>query len=67
MAFEWFAKPKSGPDESVAALVERHYGAEIVERLADPLLSGFTAVRPRSSECAQSCHALPTWKQNSEA
>jgi oxygen-dependent protoporphyrinogen oxidase len=27
-------------DESVAALVERHYGAEAVERLADPLLSG---------------------------
>ena len=27
-------------DESVAALVERHYGTEMVERLADPLLSG---------------------------
>ncbi len=27
-------------DESVAALVERHYGAEVVDRLADPLLSG---------------------------
>ena len=27
-------------DESVASLVERHYGAEIVERVADPLLSG---------------------------
>jgi protoporphyrinogen/coproporphyrinogen III oxidase len=27
-------------DESVAAFVERHYGAEMVERLADPLLSG---------------------------
>ncbi len=27
-------------DESVAALVKRHYGAEIVDRLADPLLSG---------------------------
>ena len=27
-------------DESVAALVERHYGREAVERLADPLLSG---------------------------
>jgi oxygen-dependent protoporphyrinogen oxidase len=27
-------------DESVAALVERHYGAEAVDRLADPLLSG---------------------------
>lgn len=27
-------------DESVAALVERHFGAEAVDRLADPLLSG---------------------------
>jgi protoporphyrinogen/coproporphyrinogen III oxidase len=27
-------------DESVAAFVERHYGAEMVDRLADPLLSG---------------------------
>ncbi len=27
-------------DESVATLVERHFGAEAVDRLADPLLSG---------------------------
>jgi protoporphyrinogen/coproporphyrinogen III oxidase len=27
-------------DESVAALVRRHYGQEVVDRLADPLLSG---------------------------
>jgi oxygen-dependent protoporphyrinogen oxidase len=27
-------------DESVAALVKRHYGQEVVNRLADPLLSG---------------------------
>src|SRR5580698_9995810 len=27
-------------DESVASLVKRHYGAEMVDRLADPLLSG---------------------------
>jgi oxygen-dependent protoporphyrinogen oxidase len=27
-------------DESVAAFVERHYGIEMVDRLADPLLSG---------------------------
>ena len=40
MALEWFAKPQSGADESVAAMVERHYGTEMVERLADPLLSG---------------------------
>jgi len=33
-------RPSGQPDESVAALVERHYGAEVVDRLADPLLSG---------------------------
>ncbi len=27
-------------DESVAELVDRHFGAEVVDRLADPLLSG---------------------------
>jgi protoporphyrinogen/coproporphyrinogen III oxidase len=41
MVREWrFAPRESEADESVAALVERHYGAEMVERLADPLLSG---------------------------
>jgi oxygen-dependent protoporphyrinogen oxidase len=33
-------RPSGLPDESVAALVTRHFGAEAVERLADPLLSG---------------------------
>ncbi len=33
-------RPTGLPDEAVAALVERHFGAEAVERLADPLLSG---------------------------
>ncbi len=41
MIREWrFAPRGSRSDESVAALVDRHYGAEMVERLADPLLSG---------------------------
>ncbi len=41
MMREWRSPPRqSTGDESVAALVERHYGAEMVERLADPLLSG---------------------------
>ncbi len=30
----------SAADESAAALVERHFGREVVERLADPLLAG---------------------------
>jgi protoporphyrinogen/coproporphyrinogen III oxidase len=43
MAHEWFtsAPPARGPnDESVAAFITRHYGHEMVDRLADPLLSG---------------------------
>ncbi len=47
MAAEWFHPPRPASskhatvaDESVAELVERHYGTEMVDRLADPLLSG---------------------------
>jgi protoporphyrinogen/coproporphyrinogen III oxidase len=41
MTQELFHPPRaSDADESVASLVERHYGAEMVDRLADPLLSG---------------------------
>jgi oxygen-dependent protoporphyrinogen oxidase len=41
MAAEWFhPRRTSGEDETVADLIERHYGPEMVDRLADPLLSG---------------------------
>jgi oxygen-dependent protoporphyrinogen oxidase len=41
MAREWFHPPrKADADETVAAFVERHYGPEMVDRLAGPLLSG---------------------------
>lgn len=41
MVREFFHPPhKFEGDESVAAMVERHFGAEMVDRLADPLLSG---------------------------
>lgn len=41
MMREFYHPPRSADhDESVAAFVERHYGAEVVDRLADPLLSG---------------------------
>jgi oxygen-dependent protoporphyrinogen oxidase len=41
MGLELLHPPRpSTEDESVAALVERHFGKEAVERLADPLLSG---------------------------
>jgi len=41
MAAEWFHPPrKASEDETVAEMVKRHYGREMVELLADPLLSG---------------------------
>jgi protoporphyrinogen/coproporphyrinogen III oxidase len=41
MAREWFHPPhRADHDETVASMVERHYGPEMVDRLADPLLSG---------------------------
>jgi protoporphyrinogen/coproporphyrinogen III oxidase len=41
MLREWFCQPhRASKDESVAEFVERHYGTELVDRLADPLLSG---------------------------
>lgn len=43
MGFELLQRPPANNnvhDESVADLVRRHYGQEVVERLADPLLAG---------------------------
>ncbi len=41
MALELLRRPHpNGHDQSVAELVERHFGQEAVDRLADPLLSG---------------------------
>jgi oxygen-dependent protoporphyrinogen oxidase len=41
MVREWFHPPrKADANETVASFVERHYGPEMVNRLADPLLSG---------------------------
>jgi oxygen-dependent protoporphyrinogen oxidase len=41
MAAEWFHPPhKASEDETVAQMVARHYGSEMVDLLADPLLSG---------------------------
>ena len=41
MARELLHPPRAADgDESVASMVERHYGPEMVDRLADPLLSG---------------------------
>jgi protoporphyrinogen/coproporphyrinogen III oxidase len=69
MARELFHPPRAaGADESVASLVERHYGSEMVDRLADPLLSGVyggeaaslsvRAVLPRFSEMERTYGSL---------
>src|SRR5579859_2700581 len=69
MAQELFHPPGAvGHDESVAAFVQRHYGAEMVDRLADPLLSGvyggeaanlsIRAVLPRFAEMERSHGSL---------
>jgi oxygen-dependent protoporphyrinogen oxidase len=69
MAQELLHPPRpAGGDESVASLVERHYGAEMVDRLADPLLSGIyggeaaslsvRAVLPRFAEMERAYGSL---------
>jgi len=41
MIREWFYRPSPGvPESTVAEFVERHYGHEMVVRVADPLLAG---------------------------
>jgi oxygen-dependent protoporphyrinogen oxidase len=48
MALEWFHRSgRNRGDESVADFVERHYGGEAVEYLAEPLLSGIYGGNPR--------------------
>jgi oxygen-dependent protoporphyrinogen oxidase len=49
MGLELLRAPKAkAGDESVAAFVEEHYGAEAVDYLAEPLLSGIYGGDPRS-------------------
>ena len=41
MVREWFYRPRAEDLEaSIAEFIERHYGREMVERIADPLLAG---------------------------
>ena len=40
LALEWFRKPEDIDDESVAEFVCRHYGPEVNEYLAQPMLAG---------------------------
>jgi oxygen-dependent protoporphyrinogen oxidase len=48
MGLEFFRKPGPKlPDQSIADFIEDHYGAETVEYLAEPLLSGVYGGDPR--------------------
>jgi oxygen-dependent protoporphyrinogen oxidase len=69
MAGEWFQKTRAPEgDESVASLVVRHYGEEMVERMIDPLLCGIyggdaahlslQAVLPRFAEMERTSGSL---------
>lgn len=69
MTGELFHPPRAvDEDESVASFVERHYGPEMVDRLADPLLSGvyggeaahlsIRAVLPRFAEMERTYGSL---------
>ena len=40
LVLEWFRRPENIPDESVADFVCRHYGCEVNEYLAQPMLAG---------------------------
>ena len=68
MAREWFHPPhKANGDETVASLVERHYGPEMVDRLADPLLSGVYGGEATQLSVRAVLPALPRWKPSTAA
>jgi protoporphyrinogen/coproporphyrinogen III oxidase len=49
MGLEWFRRARNHRgDQSVAEFVERHYGVEAVDYLAEPLLSGIYGGNPRA-------------------
>src|SRR2546423_9191423 len=57
MATEWFSVARNGSDdESVAAFVRRHFGQEMVDRVAEPLLAG---VYGGNAEHFSPCAVLP--------
>ena len=48
MASEWFQRPATRPDRSVAEFVEDHFGREAVEYLAQPMLAGVYGSPPEN-------------------
>lgn len=48
MAKEWFRRPETRPDRSVAEFVEDHFGPEAVEYIAQPMLAGVYGSPPEN-------------------
>ncbi len=48
MALEWFRRPSSQSDRSVADFVREHFGQEAVEYLAQPILAGVYGSPPET-------------------
>ena len=68
MAREWFHPPhRANGDETVAAFVERHYGPEMVDRLADPLLSGVYGGEASQLSVRAVLPRLRRWKPSTAA
>jgi oxygen-dependent protoporphyrinogen oxidase len=63
MAREWFYPRNRPGDESVASFVERHYGAEMVDRLADPLLISQCSGCPPSLR-RDGAHTWKSWPRD---
>jgi len=68
MAQEWFHPPrKAEADETVASLVERHYGAEMVTDSPIRYFPASMAGKLHNSACAPCCPASPRWKPSTAA
>ena len=47
LAKEWFQRPRRAPEESVAALVRRHFGPSLLDHIVEPLLAAVYGGDPR--------------------
>ena len=64
---EWFYRPGGEPESTVAEFVGRHYGREMVERVADPLLAGVYGGARMTSVSNLSCRGFWKWKRSTGA
>src|SRR5258706_5039006 len=64
MALEYFRRPGAAPDHdrSVAEFVEDHYGREVVDYLAEPLLAGIYGGDPSQLSAASVVPKFVEWE-----